>query len=72
MPRLIAPEDLPSRKGITLKNAQRQELEEKGLFPARVYYSERKHGYIEEEIDAYIEAKIADRASAKRNGGCNV
>ena len=68
MPRLIASEDLPTKKGITLKNAARQELEEKGLFPERVYYSERKHAYIEEEIDAYIEAKIADRALAKVGG----
>jgi predicted DNA-binding transcriptional regulator AlpA len=64
MSRLIASEDLPSKKGITLKNAQRQELEEQGLFPARVYYSERKHGYVEDEIDSYIDAKIRERDSA--------
>ena len=62
--RLIAPEDLPSKKGITLKNVARMELERAGLFPKRVYYSERKHSYIESEIDAYIEAKIAARDSA--------
>ena len=41
--------------------AQRRELEDAGLFPHRVYISERKHGYIEEEIDAYVEARIRER-----------
>ena len=59
--RLIASEDLQPKKGISLKNAQRHELEAAGLFPARVYISERKHGYVEAEIDAYIEARIRDR-----------
>jgi prophage regulatory protein len=59
--RLIASEDLQLKKGISLKNAQRQELEAADLFPPRVYISERKHGYVEAEIDAYIEARICDR-----------
>ena len=59
--RLIASEDLHHKKGIVLKSAQRLELEAAGLFPARVYISERKHGYVESEIDAYIEARICAR-----------
>jgi predicted DNA-binding transcriptional regulator AlpA len=61
MPKLIASEDLPQKKGITLKNARRLELESQGLFPKRVYVSERKHAYVESEIDAHIEAKISER-----------
>jgi predicted DNA-binding transcriptional regulator AlpA len=64
---LIASEDLQPKKGIGLKNAQRLELEAAGLFPQRVYYSERKHAYVETEIDAFVEAKIAARP--KRNEG---
>lgn len=60
MPNMICSEDLPT-KGIGLKSAQRRELEDKGLFPRRVYYSERKHGYVEAEIDAYIKARICAR-----------
>ena len=58
---LIASEDLPAKKGIVLKNAQRRELEEQGLFPPRVYISERKHAYVESEIDGFCAARIAER-----------
>jgi hypothetical protein len=58
--RLIPSQNLPS-KGIVIKDAQRKELEERGLFPRRVYVTERKHAYVEDEIDAYNEAKIAER-----------
>jgi prophage regulatory protein len=59
--RLIASENLKPDKGVDLENAQRKKLEEQGLFPPRVYYSERKYGYVESEIDAYVEAKIRER-----------
>jgi predicted DNA-binding transcriptional regulator AlpA len=64
MPRLIASEDLPTKKGIRLKNAQRKKLEDAGLFPRRVQTSERTHAYVEDEIDSHVEAKIAARDSA--------
>ena len=63
---IIASEDLRPKKGIALKGPQRKELEGRGLFPARVYISERKHGYVESEIDAYIDSRINDRNAGRR------
>jgi predicted DNA-binding transcriptional regulator AlpA len=49
---------LPS-KGIVLRNDQRRNLEARGLFPKRVPISDRTHGYVEEEIDAFLESRIS-------------
>jgi predicted DNA-binding transcriptional regulator AlpA len=57
---ILSPEDLKS-KGITLSNDQRKNLERIGRFPKRVPISERTHGYIEQEIDEYLEGCIAAR-----------
>jgi predicted DNA-binding transcriptional regulator AlpA len=58
--RLIAPADLP-KYGITIKSEQRKILEDAGKFPRRVPVTERTHGYVEDEILAYGERKIAER-----------
>jgi predicted DNA-binding transcriptional regulator AlpA len=58
--RIISPEQLPE-KGISLSNDQRRNLENAGRFPKRVPITERTHGYVEEEIDAYLESRIAAR-----------
>jgi hypothetical protein len=54
---ILSPDRLPD-KGITLGNDQRKALEAKGLFPKRVPITERTHGYVEEEIDSYLESRI--------------
>jgi hypothetical protein len=61
--KLIAPADLP-KKGITLGNDQRRSLEAAGLFPRRVPITARTHAYVEDEIDALVEARIAERDNA--------
>jgi predicted DNA-binding transcriptional regulator AlpA len=58
--RLIPPADLPS-VGITIGNDTRKDLEAEGKFPRRVWVTERTHAYVEDEIFAYIEARIAER-----------
>jgi prophage regulatory protein len=63
MPRLLSPAQLMER-GITLGNDQRKTLEKAGLFPRRVPITERTHGYVEEEIDGYLESRIAARDAA--------
>jgi len=68
MAKLISPAGLVA-KGITIGNRQRKNLEDKALFPKRVPITERTHGYVDEEIDAHIEAKIAARDSESSNGG---
>jgi hypothetical protein len=63
--KLLSPDQLPG-KGIILKNDQRKNLEDLGLFPRRVPITHRTHAYVEEEIDTYLESRIGarDRAAA--------
>ena len=61
--KLLSSDQLPG-KGITLKNDQLKNLEGLGLFPRRVPISDRTHGYVEEEIDAYLESRISGRDEA--------
>ena len=61
--RLISPDQLP-HKGITIGNDQRLNLEAVGRFPKRVPVTARTYAYIEDEIDQWIEDRIADRDRA--------
>ncbi len=58
--RLIRYEDLRS-KAITYSKPHLWRLEKAGLFPKRVPLSAGRYAYVESEIDAYIQAKIAER-----------
>jgi hypothetical protein len=58
--RILSPDQLRD-KGITLGNDQRKTLEAAGLFPKRVPITDRTHGYVEKEIDSYLESRIAAR-----------
>jgi prophage regulatory protein len=60
---LISPDRLPE-KGITIGNDQRLNLETEGRFPKRVPITARTYGYVEDEIDQWIEARIAERDKA--------
>jgi prophage regulatory protein len=60
---ILSPDDLRA-KGITLSNDQRKNLERAGSFPKRVPITARTHGYVAEEIDNYMESRIAARDSA--------
>jgi hypothetical protein len=55
--KLITPEALPGY-GVLIGNKQRKRLEAEGKFPKRVPVTERTHGYVEDEIVAYGEARI--------------
>jgi len=63
--RLIPPDELPSF-GITIRNDARKTLEAIGKFPKRVWVTERTHAYVESELLAYCEAKIAERDAASK------
>ena len=65
--KLIAPEALPSY-GVLIGNKQRKRLEAQGKFPKRVPVTERTHGYIEDEIVAYGEARIRLRDRGGQTG----
>jgi prophage regulatory protein len=58
--RLISYEDLKS-KGIPYSKPHLWRLEKQGKFPKRVPIGAGRYAYVEEEIDAYIAQKIAER-----------
>ena len=62
---LIASDELSTKKGIKLGDRQRKRLEDQKRFPKRVPTSARSYGYIEAEIDAYVEQCIAERDTEK-------
>jgi prophage regulatory protein len=48
-------------KGVDYSDAQLHRLVKAGKFPAPIKIGENRNAWIEEEIDAYIQAKIAER-----------
>jgi prophage regulatory protein len=50
-------------RGIPLGRRQLDRLEAAGKFPRRVRISERRVGWVAEEIDAHMAAKIANRCA---------
>jgi prophage regulatory protein len=50
-------------RGIPLGRRQLDRLEAAGKFPRRVHISERRIGWVAEEIDAHVAAKIANRCA---------
>ena len=56
--------DLKEHYGITLTERQRRRLEAQGLFPRRVKISARSHGYFNDEVEAFIAVKAAERVAA--------
>ena len=61
--RIITKPLLPE-KGITYCNYYLLRLESEGRFPKRIRLSERKVGWYEHEIDAWIAARAAERVPA--------
>jgi prophage regulatory protein len=61
--RLISYEGL-SAKCIPYSKPHLWRLEKAGKFPKRVPIGAGRYGYVEAEIDAYIERKIAERDAA--------
>ena len=49
--------------GVLIGRRQLDRLEAAGKFPRRVHISERRVGWVAEEIDAHIAAKIANRCA---------
>ena len=61
--KIILPPELKSRKGIPFTNKHFRELEKAGRFPKRVRLVEGglAYGYMEAEVDAWLEARAAKR-----------
>jgi prophage regulatory protein len=59
--RIILHHQLEPEKGIKLSKLQIWRLERLNKFPHRVRVSDSRYGWVESEIDAYIDARIAER-----------
>ncbi|SHG08408.1 helix-turn-helix transcriptional regulator [Bradyrhizobium erythrophlei] len=50
-------------RGIPLGRRQLDRLEAAGKFPRRVHISERRVGWVAEEIEAHVADKVANRCA---------
>jgi predicted DNA-binding transcriptional regulator AlpA len=69
--KLLSFDDLKPVKGIPYSKAQIWRLEKRGAFPRRIPLTDNpngRHGWSEDEIDAFISERIARRDAAS-NGG---
>jgi prophage regulatory protein len=63
--KLLIYEDLRP-KGIPYSKVQLWRLEKLGKFPKRVRIGPARHGWSEDEIEAWIAARIAERVRANQ------
>jgi prophage regulatory protein len=66
MSRRLIPYDALAAKCITYSKPHLWRLEKADKFPKRVAIGAGRYGYVEAEIDAYIEQKIVDRDAKTR------
>jgi predicted DNA-binding transcriptional regulator AlpA len=59
--RIISPSELSPLKGITFTNVW-LELERLGKFLRRIKLGLRRYGYLESELDQWLEQRAASRA----------
>jgi len=59
--RIISRHELAPIKGIAFSNPHLLDLEQQGKFPKRVRLGERRYGWFEHEIDAWLEDRAALR-----------
>ncbi len=62
--RLITYDDLAA-KGISYTKVTLWRLEKRNRFPKRVPIGERRYGYVESEIDAFVDQLIAARDAGR-------
>jgi prophage regulatory protein len=67
--RIISPAELSPLKGITFTNVWRLELERLGKFPKRIKLGVRRYGYLESELDQWLEERAAGRQ--RNSESCN-
>ena len=57
--RLIRGKQVEDRTGFSLTHIRR--LEAQGLFPKKVYLGPKSVAWIDEEVDAWVKARVAER-----------
>jgi prophage regulatory protein len=69
--RLLSFGELKPLKGIPYSKAHLHRLVKDGKFPRPIKIGQNRNAWIEQEIDAHIEAKIAERDTATLNAEVN-
>jgi prophage regulatory protein len=64
--RLLSPDELKDLKGIRFSRQHLHRLIKAGRFPKPVKLGESTNGWVESEIDQYIEDLIAERDAAAK------
>jgi len=59
--RRLLPYESLSNKGVPYSKQHLRRLEEAGEFPRRVPVGAGRYGYVEDEVDAWLDARIAAR-----------
>jgi prophage regulatory protein len=62
--RILNRRTLKDDKGVTYSNPHLLRLEREGKFPRRIALGDNRVGWIEEEIDAWIRARMTARDAA--------
>ncbi|MDE2465947.1 MAG: AlpA family phage regulatory protein [Alphaproteobacteria bacterium] len=61
MAHVLVPYEALRSRGITYSKVQLWRLERAGQFPKRVSIGAGRHAWVESELDAFIDRKIAER-----------
>lgn len=64
--RILKPKEAYARAGITRVTAWK--LEKEGRFPAAVWITKGRKGYLESDLNAWIDGLVAKRDEAVREG----
>jgi prophage regulatory protein len=61
MSRLLAPDELRSKKGIDYSRSQLHRKVKAGTFPPPVKLGQNKNAWLEQEVDEWIQSRVAAR-----------
>lgn len=61
--KLISFNDLSEKHGITFQRSHLYDLEMENKFPKRVRLGMNRIGWVQSEVEAWLDAKLADRAA---------
>lgn len=67
--KVLSREELRRDKGVTYSDAQLLRKERDGSFPKRIRLGENRIGWVEGEIDRWIEGRIRERDGAAEPAG---
>ena len=64
--RILDRKAMKTEKGISFTDVHMRRLESKGRFPKRIHTGANRVGWVEEEVDEYIRARMKERDDPNR------